>query len=102
MNNESITEKEKVDLEETKIHAENTAEELKRLASEKGEEWLNLAREKGSEFSAAAKENFSETKEKLEDWKVEGEEYVRENPGKSLLAALGIGVLVGMIIKKAQ
>jgi ElaB/YqjD/DUF883 family membrane-anchored ribosome-binding protein len=31
-------------------------------------------------------------------WK-EGEKYIRDNPGKAVLAALGVGVIVGMIFK---
>jgi ElaB/YqjD/DUF883 family membrane-anchored ribosome-binding protein len=46
-----------------------------------------------------AAEGLKDAKEKWEKISKETEKYIRENPGKSVLAALGIGVFLGVILK---
>ncbi len=52
-----------------------------------------------AEFKNTARENWDELKDRWEEVSKAAESYIRENPVKSVLIALGAGVLVGMILK---
>jgi len=97
-------------LEDAKADAVRAAEELREAATQKAAELKNAALQKGQQIRDAANERADHlkdiardgigvTSEKLDDLKTEGEAYVRANPAKSVLIALGIGFIIGRIIR---
>lgn len=116
----SIAEAEK-HFQSSKAHAEEAARELRLAAAEKAkelreaalqakEEYQKLVREHAEQFQTEATEkahqyrdlageSFSEAQEKIEDYQKKGEDYVRENPLKSVLLALGVGFIIAKIFR---
>ncbi len=108
-------------IESSKALAEEAAHELRLAASEKArelreaamkakEEYQNLVREhaeqfqhdaaeKANQYKEFAEESFSEAQERIGDYQKQGENYVRENPLKALLIALGAGFILAKIFR---
>jgi ElaB/YqjD/DUF883 family membrane-anchored ribosome-binding protein len=108
-------------LEASKEHAVQAAEELRAAASQKvhdlrdaaverGEEIKDRAQQRASEFRDQATEKtehlreyaedqWSEARSQFDDLKEEGELYVRKNPAKAVLLALGLGFVIGRILR---
>jgi ElaB/YqjD/DUF883 family membrane-anchored ribosome-binding protein len=51
------------------------------------------------DYRDKATQSWDETKVRVRTWQNEGEEYVRENPMKAVFAALGIGFVLGLMIR---
>jgi ElaB/YqjD/DUF883 family membrane-anchored ribosome-binding protein len=52
-----------------------------------------------ADFKNLAGDHLKEITEKWETLTKEADNFIRENPGKSVLAALGIGLVLGLILK---
>ncbi len=85
--------------EELREAAAQKATELKDAALQKGQEIRDAATEKADHLKDIARDGLGVTSEKMEDLKSEGEAYVRANPAKSVLIALGLGFIIGRIIR---
>ena len=79
--------------------AAGAADEIRDAAARKAGELKDAAAEKGAQLKEAAFEQLGSSREKFEELRLEGERYVRDNPGKSVLIALGLGFIIGRIIK---
>ena len=51
------------------------------------------------DYRAKSEQSSNETKVRVHTWQEEGEEYVRENPMKAVFTALGIGFVLGLIVR---
>jgi ElaB/YqjD/DUF883 family membrane-anchored ribosome-binding protein len=51
------------------------------------------------ELKSAAEKALHDAKEKLDALLKDGQEYIKAHPGKSILAAVGAGFVLGMIFK---
>ncbi|MGI8602891.1 MAG: hypothetical protein ACR2OZ_07805 [Verrucomicrobiales bacterium] len=49
---------------------------------------------------ALNEEQWRETLVRLQDLRVEGEKFVRSNPGRSILYAMGAGFLLGLLLRR--
>lgn len=82
--------------------AENVIEaaaELKDAAEARAREFTEAAGEKFQEWSGLAGKVLGDSKEK---WKAAGDQaaaYVKENPGKAVLAGLGAGFVIGLLFR---
>jgi ElaB/YqjD/DUF883 family membrane-anchored ribosome-binding protein len=76
-------------LESSQDHVRAAASEVRDAAAE-------AAREVKERANAIA----GELKGKVSDWQKDAEQYVRENPTKSVLAAVGVGFVMGLIFRK--
>jgi len=56
--------------------------------------------EKVQEARDLARSTYERTKEKAVEWEEGFEDYVKERPIKSLLVALGVGLIVGAVIAR--
>ena len=65
-------------------------------AGEKAGKFRGAAEGKAQEFRGAAEKATSQAK----SWQVESEAYVRDNPTKAVLIALGAGFLLGFLLRK--
>lgn len=52
-----------------------------------------------NDLKSTAEQTLQDAKVKLDELLKEGQEYIKQNPGKSVLAALGLGFVLGMIFK---
>ena len=75
--------------ESSKTHARAAAAEMRDAATD-------AARELKERFGSLA----GDWKVKAKDWHKEVESYVRENPTKSVLAAVGVGFVLGVIFRR--
>ena len=75
--------------EASKAHARAAAAEMRDAAAEAAREF----RERASGFAG-------EWKEKAQSVQKEIEGYVREHPTKSILAAVGVGFVLGLIFRR--
>jgi ElaB/YqjD/DUF883 family membrane-anchored ribosome-binding protein len=74
--------------------------ELKAAAEAKAREFGQAAGEKLNEFRDAAQQVLGDSKDR---WKELGDHavaYVKENPGKAVLAGLGAGFLIGLLFRE--
>jgi len=86
--------------EDFKAAATAKAEEIRRAAEQKAEELRHAAEDKAREFRGAAETAWTDARSKAKTWQTDGESYIRENPTKAILAALGLGFLLGLMFRK--
>ena len=75
--------------EASKAHARAAAAEMR-----------DAATETARKFRERAGGLAGEWKEKAENVQKEIEDYVREHPAKSILAAVGVGLVLGLIVRR--
>ena len=83
-----------------KERAAERARQIAGVASEKAGEWKTVAGEKAEEWKSAAGERWHDTRDKAHDIHVSAEDYIREHPTKCVLGALGIGFVIGLIVRR--
>ncbi len=83
-------------------NAEKLKEDLKRDLSHLIEDSLEKAQNQGQKSYQEAKEQLREkyrvAKDQATQKRAEFDQYVKDNPEKSLLTAIGVGALVGMLL----
>ena len=52
------------------------------------------------DYTDQASKELNETKQRLRTLREDGEDYVRENPMKAVMAALGIGFVLGLMFRR--
>src|SRR5258708_23941834 len=87
-------------MESGKDHLRAAAGNLKEAASAKVEKICHAAEQKAEELRSATQSKAQELKGRAESWQAEGHAYIRNNPTKSVLIALGLGVLLGLLFRK--
>ena len=83
-----------------KTAASAKADEIRKAAEKKADELRAAAAGRAHEFRGAAETAWSDAHSKAKYWQSEGEAYVRENPTKAILMALGAGFLLGLFLRK--
>lgn len=83
-----------------KASAVQKAEQFKTVATEKAEQFKTVAGEKASHVKEAAQQQWDETRVKAKEIHVTAEDYIRQNPTKTVLGALGVGFLIGLIVRR--
>ncbi len=83
-----------------KSRALESAQQFRETASEKATAFKAAASEKATHFKDSATVQWNDTRVKAQEMHVTAEDYVRENPTKCVLGALGVGVLIGLIIRR--
>lgn len=83
-----------------KASAVQKAEQFKTVAAEKAEHFKTVAAEKASHAKEVAKLQWDETRVKAKEIHVTAEDYIRQNPTKAVLGALGVGFLIGLIVRR--
>ena len=80
--------------------AEEKAAALKDRALESAQQFRDSASERASQFKASATEQWQDTRVKAKELHVTAEDYIRQNPTKCVLSALGAGFLIGLIVRR--
>lgn len=81
-------------------HLKHAAEDLKAAAEAKAHQLRALAEAKASELRGKAEHFCQDAQTKAKGWQGQAETFVRENPTKALLYALGTGFLLGLLIRR--
>jgi len=76
-------------LESSKTHARHAAEDLKSAATTMAEDYRDKATQA-----------WGDAKVRVRTLQEDGEDYVRENPMKAVMTALGIGFVLGLIFRR--
>lgn len=76
------------------------ANKLREVASEKAAAFKNAAGKQASQFKENAAEQWDNTRTRAKELHGSAEDYIRENPTKCVLGALGIGFLAGLIMRR--
>jgi ElaB/YqjD/DUF883 family membrane-anchored ribosome-binding protein len=80
--------------------AESRASALKDRALESAQQLRQTAAEKSQHLRESANEHWQETREKAQELHSTAEDYIRQNPTKCVLGALGVGFLIGLITRR--
>ena len=86
--------------ESGKAHAIHAAEDLRAAAEAKAHELRAAAEAKAQELRGKAEQVYGEYRTRARTIREDGEQYVRENPTKAVLAALGVGFVLGLIFRR--
>ena len=86
--------------ESGKAHAIHAAEDLRAAAEAKAQELRAAAESKAQELRGKAGQVYGDYSKRARTFHEEGEQYVRENPTKAVMAALGIGFVLGLIFRR--
>jgi ElaB/YqjD/DUF883 family membrane-anchored ribosome-binding protein len=76
-------------LESSKTHARRAAESLESATMSTAEH-----------YRGKAERAWDDAKVQARTWREDGEEYVRDNPTRAVLSALGIGFVFGFIFRR--
>ena len=80
--------------------AETRAQQVKDVANEKAQFFKGTAEERAGQVREFADNTWEDAQGKAKDFQVDAEKYIRENPTKAVLTALGVGFLVGVIFRR--
>lgn len=96
---------------EHKSQAAQAAEDLRSAAASQASQFgqavekhasaaVDSTADRAEQIRQAAETGWEEAKVKMQDLLQEGEAYVRENPGKSVASALGVGFVLGLLFRR--
>ncbi|MDP3849438.1 MAG: DUF883 C-terminal domain-containing protein [Luteolibacter sp.] len=80
--------------------AESKAAVLKERAVESAQHFRESATEKANHLKESATEQWQDTRVKARELQVTAEDYIRQNPTKCVVSALGLGFLIGLIVRR--
>jgi ElaB/YqjD/DUF883 family membrane-anchored ribosome-binding protein len=80
--------------------AESKATALKERAVESAQHFRETAVQKASALKTTATEQWDDTRVRAKELHVTAEDYIRQNPTKCVLSALGLGFLIGLIVRR--
>jgi ElaB/YqjD/DUF883 family membrane-anchored ribosome-binding protein len=87
-------------LESSKTHARKAAEDLKSAAGAVAEEYRGKAEQAWGDARGKAEQAWEDATHRARTFQEDAEEYVRENPTKAVITALGIGFVLGLIFRR--
>lgn len=80
--------------------AETKASALKERAVESAHHFRESATEKAHHLRESAADQWQDTREKAKELQMTAEDYIRQNPTKCVISALGLGFLIGLIVRR--
>lgn len=83
-----------------KERAIEAGQHLRENASEKAAALKHAASEKAQQFKESASEQWQDTRVKAKELQITAEDYIRQNPTKCVLSALGLGFVIGLIVRR--
>ena len=60
----------------------------------------SAATERAQHLKESATEQWQDTRVKAKELHVTAEDYIRQNPTKCVVSALGLGFLIGLIVRR--
>lgn len=87
-------------LESSKTHVRRAAEDLKSAAGAVASEYRGKAEDAWGDARGRAEAAWGDATDRARTFQQDAEQYVRENPTKAVVTALGIGFVLGMIFRR--
>jgi ElaB/YqjD/DUF883 family membrane-anchored ribosome-binding protein len=81
-------------------NATERASQFKNTAAEKATALKSAATDKAHHLKETASEQWQDTRVKAKELHITAEDYIRQNPTKCVLSALGAGFLIGLIVRR--
>jgi ElaB/YqjD/DUF883 family membrane-anchored ribosome-binding protein len=85
---------------ELKERAVGSAQQLRETATERATAFKAVATEKAQHLKESAACQWEDTRVKARELQVTAEDYIRQNPTKCVLSALGLGFLIGLLARR--
>jgi ElaB/YqjD/DUF883 family membrane-anchored ribosome-binding protein len=86
--------------ESSKTHVRKAAEDLKSAAGVMADDLKSAAGAMAGEYRDKAEQVWGDARDRARTFQEDSEQYVRENPTKAVLTALGIGFVLGLIFRR--
>lgn len=83
-----------------KERAVDSAQQFRETATEKAAALKSAATERAHHLKESATEQWQDTRLKAKELHVTAEDYIRQNPTKCVVSALGLGFLIGLIVRR--
>jgi ElaB/YqjD/DUF883 family membrane-anchored ribosome-binding protein len=83
-----------------KDRAVESAQQFRQTATIKAAQLKTAATEQAAHLKENATEQWNQTRVKAKEMHGTAEDYIRENPTKCVLSALGVGFLLGLILRR--
>lgn len=83
-----------------KDRAVESAQHFRETAAEKAAVLKAAATEKAHHLKESATEQWQDTRVKAKEIHITAEDYIRQNPTKCVISALGIGFLIGLVVRR--
>lgn len=80
--------------------ATEKAQQFREFAGTKASDLKETAGVKAQQFKQAASEQVEQGRVKAREAHADAEDYVRKHPTKSILTALGVGIVIGLVIRR--
>lgn len=85
---------------EIKHTASDKAAEIKDKALTGVQNFKSAANDKAQHFKECASQQWQDSRVKAKEFQVTAEDYIRQNPTKCVIGALGAGFLIGLIARR--
>ena len=86
--------------QELKDTATAKAQEFRQTASAKAQEFRQSAGVKANEWRDYAQDYYGTARERAKTFQDDGETYIRENPMRAVVTALGVGFVLGILFRR--
>jgi len=86
--------------ESSKTHVRKAAEDFKSAAGVMADDLKSAAGAMAEEYRGKAEQAWGGARDRARTLQEDSEQYVRENPTKAVLTALGIGFVLGLIFRR--
>ncbi len=87
-------------IDASKAHARQAAEDLRAAAQAKVDELRGKAGEYYEQARGRAEDYYDQARDRARTFQEDGEAYVRDNPLRAVLVALGAGFILGLIFRR--
>jgi len=87
-------------IEDDAAVSQTKAQKIKAAAVEKAQRVKDAAAARAQQLKSAAGEKYTQGKDKAKQVHTNAEEYVRAHPTKCVLGALGLGVVIGLMVRR--
>jgi len=87
-------------LNDGKNHATQAVQDLRAAAEAKAAELRATAEGKVHELRGKAEAAYSDARTRAQTLRGESEQWIRENPTRAVLTAMGVGFVIGLMFRK--
>jgi len=87
-------------LNDGKNHATQAVHDLRAAAEAKAAELRATAEAKTAEFRGKAEHAYADAAKRAQTLRGESEQWIKENPTRAVLTAMGVGFVIGLMFRK--